>query len=53
MKVFAISSPKIQNVTNKKEFMIWKILPILMVAEESSFDFTLCDFNRIIIAWAS
>ncbi len=33
--------------------MIWKILPIFMVVEESSFDSTLCDFNHIIVAWAS
>jgi len=53
MKVFAISSPKIQNIANKKEFMIWRILPVLMVAEKSSFDSTICDFNHIIVVWAS
>jgi len=50
MKVFAISPPKIQNVTNKKEFMI---LLMLMVVEKSSSNFAFCDFNCIIIAWAS
>jgi hypothetical protein len=50
MKAFVISSPKTQSVTNKKEFMILKIIPIVMVVEKSSFDFALGDFNCIIVA---